>query len=89
MVPRLVLLGMFLFTHYLDHVFQSRIWPVLGFLVMPMTTLAYAYAKNTAGAVDGWYLALVIVAATIDLGLWSGSGWRGRTYRVIRRDNVV
>jgi len=87
MVPRLVLLALFLFTHYLDHVFQSRAWPVLGFLFMPLTTLAYAYAKNASGAVDGWYLALVIVAATVDLGLWGGGGWRGRAYRVIRRDD--
>ena len=88
LVPRLVLLGLFLFSIYLDHIFQTRLWPVLGFLIMPLTTLAYVYAKHaSSGSVAGWYLALVIIAATIDLGLWGGGGWRGRTYRVIRRED--
>jgi hypothetical protein len=85
MVPRLLLVGLFLFTRYLD-VFQTRLWPLLGFIFMPLTTLAYAYAKHASGSVDGWYLALVIIAAMIDLGSWGHGGWRGRAYRVTRVD---
>jgi hypothetical protein len=85
MVPRLVLLGLFVFTNYLS-VFHTRLWPLLGFIFMPLTTLAYAYAKHASGSIDGWYLALVIFAATIDLGLWGHGGWRGRSYRVTRVD---
>ena len=85
MVPRLVLVGLFLFTNYLEPAFHTRLWPVLGFLFMPLTTLAYAYAQRSSGSVDGWYLVLVIVAATIDLGLWGHSSWHGRRYRLARR----
>jgi hypothetical protein len=86
MVPRLVLAGLFLFTGYLEPAFHTKLWPVLGFLFMPLTTLAYAYAKHASGSIDGWYLALVIFAATIDLGLWGHGGWRGRGYRLTRID---
>ena len=86
MVPRLVLVGLFLFTNYLEYAFQTKLWPVLGFLFMPLTTLAYAFAKHASRSVDGWYLFLVILAATIDLGLWGHGGWHGRAYRLTRRD---
>jgi hypothetical protein len=86
MVPRLVLLGLFLFTQYLEPAFQTKVWPVLGFIFMPLTTLAYAYAKHASGSIDGWYLFLVIAAATFDLGLWGHGGWRGRAYRLTRID---
>ena len=39
--------------------------PLLGFFFMPYTTLAYAWAQNSNGSVDGFYLVAVVVAATI------------------------
>ena len=88
LVPRIVLAVLFLFTNYLDHIWVHRFWPVLGFLLMPLTTLAYAFAKHKSpgGSIDGGYLALIVVAAVIDLGMHSGGGWRARTYRW-RREN--
>ena len=54
------------------------IWPVLGFLLLPWTTLAYVIAAplgslNTASA---W--ALVAIGFVIDLIGWSGGGYGNR-----------
>ncbi len=73
--PRLAILVLWLFTHYLHSAYQTWIWPVLGFFWMPFTTLAYAAAINeNGGSVNGWWLALVVIAVLTDLGFWRGSG---------------
>ena len=82
LVPRGVLLALFLFTPYLDQAFKTRYWPFLGFLIMPLTTLTYAYAKHTGdGRIDGLKLAIIFVAAMFDLGLLGGGGWKARARR--------
>jgi len=69
--PRLVIVLVWLFSHYLD-VYQTRIWPFLGFLFMPVTTLAYALAINSNGRLDGIYLVIFVFAVLVDLGLLGG-----------------
>lgn len=71
--PRIVLICVWLFSHYLDRAYQAWLWPVLGFIFMPLTTLAYAWAVNTNGSVNGIYFAVVLLAALIDLGVIGGS----------------
>lgn len=66
--PRLVLFGIFLMSNYLGRAYETTIWPVLGFFVMPFTTLAYAWAVNTNGTVTGVYLVVVVIAVLMDLG---------------------
>ena len=53
---------------------EGRLWPVLGFLFMPYTTLAYMAAVLNVGSVEGWWLALVIAAVLVDLAHWGGGG---------------
>ena len=72
-IPRVIIALMVLFTDYLGRAYHTILWPLLGFLFMPLTTLAYAYAKNTAGSVEGFYLVLVVVAVFIDLGIIGGA----------------
>ena len=74
-LPRLCLFLMFMFSTYLNRAFTgtSNIWPVLGFLFMPFTTIAYAWSKNTWGKVEGLGLIAVIVAVLIDLGVLGAS----------------
>lgn len=80
-LPRLVLLCLWLFTKYIDRAFDSNLWFLLGFLFLPLTTLAYAWAKNTNGSVEGIYLAVVILAVLFDLGLVNFGRGRGRWRR--------
>lgn len=66
--PRLVLVLLFIFSRYLHNAYDTVLWPVLGFIFMPLTTLAYALAINANGSVSGFYAFIVVVAAILDLG---------------------
>ena len=85
LVPRLVLVILALTTHYLQRAYDTWVWPLLGFVFMPLTTLAYAYAVNTHGSVTGVYFALTLLAALIDLGAIGGGGTLGSRRRRRRR----
>jgi hypothetical protein len=73
--PRLVLFSIFLFSDYLGRAYETNFWPFLGFVFMPLTTLAYAWAVNTHETVTGIYLVVVVIAVILDLGL-GGNGAR-------------
>jgi hypothetical protein len=68
-LPRFVLAVVWLFSDYLGRAIQSNLLLFLGFLFLPLTTLTYAWAKNTYGSVEGIGLALVILAGLIDVGI--------------------
>ena len=78
--PRLVIILLFIFTRYLHNAYAGALWPVLGFIFMPLTTLAYAVAINQHGSVTGVYAFLVILAALLDLGT-HGAGPAARRRR--------
>jgi hypothetical protein len=71
--PRVVLLLLWLFTTYLERAISSVLILLIGFLILPLTTLAYAFAINSHGSVDGLYLVLIVIAVLVDLGLIGGS----------------
>ena len=75
-VPRFVIALVFLFSDFLGRAYESVLWPLVGFFVLPLTTLAYAAAINwNEGSVSGGYFLMVLVAALIDLGVIGGGGW--------------
>ncbi|MEZ6192396.1 MAG: hypothetical protein R3C45_14060 [Phycisphaerales bacterium] len=77
--PRMVLVLVWLFSDYLGRAYDSVLWPLAGFIFLPLTTLAYAFAMNSnAGSVSGFYLVVVVLAVLIDLGMLGGSGKAGR-----------
>ena len=41
-MPRVVLLLVAIFSHYLGWAYETVLWPVVGFFFLPTTTLAYA-----------------------------------------------
>lgn len=68
-----------IFTNWFSAAFNVAIWPILGFLFMPYTTLAYMGAMlNNHHTVNGAWLAVIIIAALIDLGGQGGSARRRR-----------
>lgn len=85
--PRLVLFVIWLLGDgWLERAVANGLVLVLGFLLMPLTTLAYAYAFHSWSAggsitLIGW--AIVALAALVDLGsLRKGhSGYRSRSER--------
>jgi hypothetical protein len=66
--PRIALVVLFLFSNYLQHAYHGLLVPLVGFLFLPLTTLAYAWMANTRRPVDGVNLIILIVAVVIDLG---------------------
>jgi len=70
--PRIVIVLVVIFSDWLGHAYQTMLWPLLGFFLVPFTTLAYALAINQSGSVDGIYVIVVIIAVLMDIGAWSG-----------------
>jgi hypothetical protein len=83
--PRLVLVVVWLFSDFLGRAYQGWVWPLLGFLFLPLTTLTYAWAMNAQGSVSGVYLVAVVVAVLVDLGLVGGGSEAGRRGYARRR----
>jgi len=90
--PRIVLFLVWLFGNgYLERAFKSAIWLVLGFVFLPLTTLAYAYSMHSWSDVSGlrplgWLI--VALAFLIDIGSLGGNHPRYRRRRevVVVRD---
>jgi hypothetical protein len=76
--PRLAIILVVIFSDYLGQAYQTVIWPLLGFIFMPTTTLAYAWAINSRGSVSGLGLVVVVLAVLIDLGLLGTGARTGR-----------
>jgi len=66
--PRIALLLLFLFSNYLQHAYHGLLVPLVGFLFLPLTTLAYAWMANTRRPIEGINLVILVVAVVIDLG---------------------
>ena len=79
-VPRLTILVLAFFSDWVGDAYQSNLTPFLGFLFLPLTTLAYALAIHASESVQGIYLVLVVIAVLMDLGLIAGHarGWSKR-----------
>ena len=70
MMPRLTMFIIWLFTNWFTQAYNTVIWPLLGFLFMPYTTLAYMGAMlNNGHSVSGMWLIIVIIAVITDMGL--------------------
>jgi hypothetical protein len=78
--PRLALVAMWLFSNVLDRAYDSWIVPLLGFFLLPWTTLAYAglWSAGT-NRVDGLEWFIVALAFVIDLGSYVGGSARRRS----------
>jgi len=82
--PRIALLLVWLFgpLGYLSRPFPGLLWPALGFLLLPTTTLAFAFATNSldpAGGVSPFGWLLVVAALFVDFGLVGGGGRAARS----------
>ena len=74
LVPRTIMVVLWLFSDYLATAFGTWVWPLIGFFILPTTTLAYAVAQNRYGGVKGVGFVLVILGVLIDLGALGGGG---------------
>jgi len=78
--PRVALFAIFLFSNLLSRAFDGSLLPLLGFFLLPWTTLAYAvmWSSGTNEVVGfEWFIVAIAFLADIGaLGFGSRRGWR-------------
>ena len=76
--PRLALIVMAIFSDILSRAFDSWLLPLIGFFILPWTTLAYGVMWDIGThKVSGFEWFVVGLAFLIDLGSYGGTA-RGR-----------
>lgn len=76
--PRVVLVLLFLLSNYLQHAYHGLLVPLIGFIFLPLTTLAYAWMINSRMPMEGVNLVILIIAVVVDLGGLGGGEWHRR-----------
>ena len=66
--PRLALFALWLFSDLLGRAFDSWVVPLIGFFLLPWTTLAYAVLWSWSDGVNGFDWLIVVLAFLVDLG---------------------
>ncbi len=72
--PRLALFFVWVFSSLLSRAFESWFVPLLGFFLLPWTTLAYAAMWSSHNRVDGFEWFIVGLAFLVDLSAYSQGG---------------
>lgn len=66
-VPRGAILLLWLLSNWFDGVFDTLIWPLLGFLFAPLTLLWYSVVIQVYGGQwDTLQIVILVIAALID-----------------------
>ena len=73
--PRLALALLFLLSNYLQRAYHGILIPILGFIFLPLTTLAYAWMINADLPLAGANLLILLIAVIVDLGGVGGGAW--------------
>ena len=75
--PRLVIVLLWLLTHWFSGLFRTPLWPILGFLFLPTTLLWYTAVQHWFnGQWTLWPVVGIVVALLIDV---SPAGGRRRS----------
>jgi hypothetical protein len=77
--PRIALALLFFFSNYLERAYHGLILPLLGFVFLPITTLAYAWMVNTRQPIAGINLLILVVAIAVDVGGLGGGEYHRRS----------
>jgi hypothetical protein len=70
--PRIAIVLLYLFTNFFRGVYDSLLLPLLGFIFLPFTLLAYTALINMHQPHDSTFLVVLFVAVIVDLGLVGG-----------------
>ena len=78
--PRVAIALLYFLTNYFSGVFDTVLVPLLGFIFLPLSLLAYTYLTKSGQPVNIFYLIVMFVAVILDFGL-VGGGARSRYRR--------
>ena len=76
--PRLAVVLMWIFTPWVDRAFGPIIWPILGIIFLPFTTLMYVILWGPTGNLTGWDWLWLILAVVIDVSHYGASAYSNR-----------
>jgi hypothetical protein len=77
--PRVALLLWWIFdSNRFDAAFSTWLWPLLGLLFLPWTTLAYLVVWSPIVGVDGWEWIIVALGLALDLATYSSRAAKSR-----------
>ena len=69
--PRLALAVWWIFGDRVDAAFDSWLWPLLGLLFLPWTTIFYVLAWSPVGGVEGVEWLIVAIGVVLDIASYS------------------
>lgn len=68
--PRLVIILAWLFSDRWDAVWDTWIWPLLGFIFLPYTTIMYVLVWTPATGISGWDWLWIGLGVLLDIMKW-------------------
>lgn len=71
-IPRITMIFIAILTNWFSLAFNTVFWPVVGWFLMPYTTLVVLGARLSAGSVRGGWVLLLIIAILFDLSSEGG-----------------
>jgi len=80
-VPRIALLFMWIFTDLVTRAFDFFLWPLLGIVFLPFTTIMYCLVYTPGHGVTGLEWIWVGLGVLLDLSSYGSGGYsrRGRS----------
>lgn len=74
--PRVAIVLLYLFTNFFAHTYTSIIVPILGFVFLPLTLIAYTYFLNAHIPMNITSFVILFITVILDLGLVGGAARR-------------
>jgi hypothetical protein len=75
--PRIAIVLLYLLTNFFSGIYHSFLIPILGFIFLPLTLIAYTYLVDAHMPLNNIpSLVVIFVAIILDLGLVRGATWR-------------
>lgn len=73
LLPRITILFLWFLTNWFEGLFETLLWPVLGFLFMPTTLIWYSVVEQVYGGMWGTLqIVVMVIAVLIDLSPSTG-----------------
>jgi hypothetical protein len=77
--PRIAIVLLYLLTNFFSGIYHSFLVPILGFIFLPLTLIAYTYLVDAHMPLNNISsLVIIFIAIILDLGLVRGATWRRR-----------